>query len=71
MSSAKRSMPLTRLSPLVSIKVCKAAGLVIRKFDGDMASVISLVKNSARRLTIGSMPSALLISLLIQFDDSR
>ncbi len=45
------------LSPLVSIASRRAAGLENRKFDGEKASVITLVANSTRRLAAGSTPS--------------
>ncbi len=70
-SAAKFSMPLTRLSPLVAITSRIAAGLEIRKFDGEKASVSAFMKNSTRRLAIGSTSSTPATRSFSQLDVSR
>ncbi len=71
MSAAKFSMPRTRLSPLVLIASRRAAGLDIRKLEGEKASVSILVKNSSRRFSAGSAISAPATRLFIQLDEIR
>ncbi len=70
-SAAKFSMPLTRLSPRLSTAAFSAAGLDIRKFDGEKASVIIFMKNSARRLVSGSTSCTPDTSAFSQLDESR
>ena len=64
-------MPLTRLSPPVAMTSRNAAGLEARKLEGEKASVSIFMKNSTRRLTIGSTPSTSATRAFIQLAVSR
>ena len=64
-------MPRTRLSPPVAITSRSAAGLEARKFDGEKASVSIFMKNSTRRLVIGSTSSTSATRPFIQLAVSR
>ena len=44
-------MPLRRLWPCVSTRARSAVGLVIKKFDGEAASIACLIKKPAFRLS--------------------
>ena len=70
-SAAKFSMPLTRLSPRVAITSFSAAGLDIRKLDGEKASVRALVKNSIRRFSPASMSATPATRPFSQLAESR
>jgi len=64
-------MPRTRLSPCELIASRRAAGLDIRKFDGEIASVSIFMKNSTRRFSSGSTPSTSVTRLFSQLLVSR
>ncbi len=54
MSASISAMPLARLSPLDSTSFFCASGLVTRKLDGDMASMVCWIAKRMRCLTLGA-----------------